>query len=241
MLPNALRFAVPGTLLFSACSVYGRMSAHNEISAIKSLGISPWVIIFPGLVLAFLFSLLTVWLNDVAVSWGRHGMQRVVIESIEQIAYSKLRTQKAYSTPNFSISVKRVVDKTLIRPTLVLQGSGDSPASKRSSRCFIPSGSGKSKRAGSQGAAIWRRSPFFGRTSYSIRSTGCLIRLRSGISLTFAGPLLIRSVRSRVVRASAWFCAATTKPTSARSASFRSVSSVTLPSRAHLARNVWRE
>src|SRR5688500_10362754 len=40
-LPTALAFAVPGTILFATCFVYGRMSADNEIVAVSSLGISP--------------------------------------------------------------------------------------------------------------------------------------------------------------------------------------------------------
>ena len=31
LLPNALLFAVPGTILFAVSSVYGRMSSANEI------------------------------------------------------------------------------------------------------------------------------------------------------------------------------------------------------------------
>ncbi|HND53876.1 MAG TPA: LptF/LptG family permease, partial [Pirellulaceae bacterium] len=63
VLPNALRFAVPGTILFAACSVYGRMSATNEIVAVKSLGISPVAVLWPGYALAFFVSLVAVWLN----------------------------------------------------------------------------------------------------------------------------------------------------------------------------------
>lgn len=126
-LPNALLFAVPGTLLLAACSVYGRMSADNEVLAIKTLGISPSVIIWPGLVLAFLLSLVTVWLNDISVSWGRQGIHRVVIESVEQVIYSRLRSQKSYSNKRISISVKRVEGRRLIRPNIVIQSSGDKP------------------------------------------------------------------------------------------------------------------
>ena len=42
ILPDALRFAVPATILFSTCMVFGRMAASNEIVAMKSMGISPW-------------------------------------------------------------------------------------------------------------------------------------------------------------------------------------------------------
>jgi lipopolysaccharide export system permease protein len=129
-LPNALRFAVPGTILFAVCSVFGRMSAGNEITALKSLGISPIKLIVPALVLAFLISLVGVWLNDLAVTWGRKGMQRVVLQSIEQIAYGLLRTRDSYSHGRFSITVKRVEGRTLILPTICIRAAGDEPATE---------------------------------------------------------------------------------------------------------------
>ena len=99
---------MPATILLAACSVFGRMSADNEIVAIKSLGISPMVVIYPALSLAFIVSLVAVWINDIAVSWGRIGIYRVVVESVEEVAYSMLRTQRAYTTRQFSINVKGV-------------------------------------------------------------------------------------------------------------------------------------
>jgi len=127
LLPNALRFAVPGTILFSACLVYGRLAASGEIGAIKALGISPMVVIKPGLILAFVLSVVAVWLNDVAVTWGHRGVRRVVIGSIEEIAYSMLRTSRTYSTDKFSISVKKVRGRKLIRPMLSMHSSDGRP------------------------------------------------------------------------------------------------------------------
>jgi lipopolysaccharide export system permease protein len=120
VLPNALLFAVPGTILFAVCSVYGNMSASNEITAIKAAGASPLTLVWPALMLAFVLSLVTVWLNDVAVSWGRKGMYRVVVQSVEQTIYGMLRTQKSHSTSRFSITVQDVDGRILINPTLVV-------------------------------------------------------------------------------------------------------------------------
>ena len=128
VLPNALRFAVPGTLLFSACTVYGRMSASNELVATKSLGISPMVVLWPVFILAFFTSLAAVWLNDLAVSWGRQGIRHVVIESIEDIIYGVLLTQRTYSTDHFSIHVQDVDGRTLIQPMITLAANEDAPA-----------------------------------------------------------------------------------------------------------------
>jgi lipopolysaccharide export system permease protein len=91
ILPDALRYTLPGTILFAVCSVFGRMSGSNEVVALKSLGISPTTILWPVFGLAVLLSLLAVYLNDVAVSWGRRNVRRIVVESVEEIAYSMLR------------------------------------------------------------------------------------------------------------------------------------------------------
>ncbi len=121
ILPDALRFTVPATILLAACMVYGRMSNSNEVTALKSLGISPMTVMWPVLILSFLLSITTVWLNDVAVSWGRAGVRRVVLESVEEIVYGMLRSQRTYSSKQISIVVKRVEGRRLIGPTISIQ------------------------------------------------------------------------------------------------------------------------
>ena len=128
VLPNALAFAIPAAILFTVCMVYGRMAADNEVVALKSLGVSPSVILMPSLVLAFILSLVSVWLNDVAFSWGHAGIQRVVLQSVEEIAYGMLRTQRSYANPRFSIIVKEVVGRELIHPIMNFQANNDLPA-----------------------------------------------------------------------------------------------------------------
>ncbi len=124
ILPNALCFAMPGAVLFSACSVYGQMSANNEITALKSAGISPSVVLRPVLVLALLLSLGTVWLIDVAFSWGYAGVQRVITSSVEEIAYAMLSSHKSFRSDRFSIHVEDVNERRLIGPTITIHGEG---------------------------------------------------------------------------------------------------------------------
>lgn len=128
MLPHVLHFTLPGTTLFAICSVYGKLAAQNELVALKSAGISPLVVLRPLLVVVCIISLVTVALNDIAASWGRRGVQRVVIESVEEIAYGVLATQKSYSTGRFSISVKRVDGRTLILPLVKFRSTADKPS-----------------------------------------------------------------------------------------------------------------
>ena len=115
-IPTALCFAIPGTVLFSVCIVYGRMSGANEIVAIKSLGLSPNKVIFPGLAIAVVLSLFTVYLNDIAVSWGRTGIYRVILNSSSKTIYSVLGSQGSFSKGPLSIWVDGVSGETLLRP-----------------------------------------------------------------------------------------------------------------------------
>ena len=123
--PVALQPSLPATILIAACTVYGRMSADNEIVAVKSLGISPLAVIIPGLFLGFVISLVGVWINDIAPSWGRIGIARIGFESIEEIVYRMLRRQKYYSVNGLSIHVQDVRDKLLIEPHVSINSGSE--------------------------------------------------------------------------------------------------------------------
>jgi lipopolysaccharide export system permease protein len=117
----ALQFSLPATLLFSVCCVFGRISADNEIVALKSAGISPFRVIRPMAVLGFLVSVPAVWINDMAVSWGRPGMEKVILRSVEEVLYNRLRVRRSYETDKgFTIHVQDVQNRWLIQPTIFL-------------------------------------------------------------------------------------------------------------------------
>lgn len=146
LLPNALMFAIPGTILFAVSNVYGRMSADNEFLALKSLGLSPMVVIWPALGLAVLLSFATVWLNDLAMHWGFLGVERVVIDSAEDIAYSVLRTHKSFKSPAFEVTVFKVEGRKLIAPAFSIpsgDGSGMTTITAKSAELRSVPGSGK--------------------------------------------------------------------------------------------------
>lgn len=137
-LPTSLCFAIPGTILFAACVIYGRMSATNELVAIQAAGAPPWVALQPGFVLAFLLSLLTVFLNDLSVSWGRRGVYRVILHSSAQTIYTMLRTQGTFAKGRIYIDVDEVRGEDLINPFITrLSERDDEPLEMRAERARI--------------------------------------------------------------------------------------------------------
>jgi lipopolysaccharide export system permease protein len=127
MLPEMLRFTVPGSLLFAVCLAYGRMSGANEIVAVKTSGISPWAMIWPVLAISAVLSVTTFQFYNLCATWGRPGLKRTLVESVEAIAYGMLRAEKSFRTNRFSINVKDVVGRTLVQPIIVLRPGGDRP------------------------------------------------------------------------------------------------------------------
>ena len=127
LMPQAMQFAVPGTMLLATTTVYGRIASSNEVVAIKSLGISPMTMLWPTLILATLVSFGAVILNDIAVSWGRGGVQRVIVESLEDIVYGRLRTTRSYSNDRLKVAVQRVQGKSLINPIITYFAADGKP------------------------------------------------------------------------------------------------------------------
>ncbi|MBL8829148.1 MAG: LptF/LptG family permease [Planctomycetaceae bacterium] len=124
ILPDSLRYTIPATILLAVTTIFGRMSGTNEIVALKSMGISPMAVLFPIFLLATFLSFATVWINDLAVSWGKTNVRRVVVESVEEIAYSMLTSQHSFTTPQFSIIVKGIEDRVLLKPIITFRGKG---------------------------------------------------------------------------------------------------------------------
>ena len=121
ILPEMLGITIPAAMLYSVSSVFGRMTGANEIVALKSLGISPMAAVWPVLVLAACLSLGTVWMYEIAATWCKPSVHRIAYESIEEIAYGMLRKKGSYDCDQFSITVKRVDGRRLIRPTIILK------------------------------------------------------------------------------------------------------------------------
>lgn len=127
VLPSALYICIPAATLFAAVTVFGKMSRENELTAIKAMGVSPMAVIWPTLLLAAGLSFLTLWLNDLSVSWGRAGVYRVVLGSMEHTVLGMLKTKGQFDNGRVSIFVDAVDGNRLVRPRFVVNGGKDQP------------------------------------------------------------------------------------------------------------------
>ncbi len=135
VLPISLQFAFPATALFSVCCVYGRMAADGEVATVKASGISPLTLLKPAIIFAAILSPAAVCISDLAVSWGRPGVNRIVLMSIEDIAYRVLQSDHSFTSDHgFSIHVREVVGRRLISPTVTVHNGGKNGPMKLSAK-----------------------------------------------------------------------------------------------------------
>jgi lipopolysaccharide export system permease protein len=118
LVPSTLPYTIPATTLFATCVVYGRLSADNEILAIKSAGINALTVVRPGIILGLAMSAATMGLYYRIIPYTHHLLRAMVFNDAQELLYSLLRKHHEirYSSFPYQIFVKGVRDKKLIDP-----------------------------------------------------------------------------------------------------------------------------
>lgn len=118
LVPSTLPYTIPATTLFATCVVYGRLSADNEILAIKSAGINAITVVRPGILLGLAMSLVTMGLYYRVIPYTHYLLRAMVFNDAQELMYSLLKKHHEirYSSFPYQIFVKGVRDKKLIEP-----------------------------------------------------------------------------------------------------------------------------
>lgn len=118
LVPSTLPYTIPATTLFAVCVVYGRLSADNEVLAIKASGVNVVNVVRPGLVLGLVVSLATVGLYYRIIPYTHHLLRAMVFHDAEELLYSVLRRHGMISTAQlpYAMFVKGVQGKKLLSP-----------------------------------------------------------------------------------------------------------------------------
>jgi len=125
VIPETLRMTVPAALLFSVCTVFGRMAADGELTAAKSLGIHPFRLILPVVVIAALLSYGTFTMYEVCATWARPNLKRTLLAAVDEIAYQKLRSEGVLSTKDATLTVRGVSGRSLLEPRMQISRAGE--------------------------------------------------------------------------------------------------------------------
>ena len=79
MTPNILSFSLPMAMLATALLVFGRMSADNEINAMRANGVSLGQVVAPVILLAAAMSVLCLFINTSVAPWCRFQFKTMFV------------------------------------------------------------------------------------------------------------------------------------------------------------------
>jgi lipopolysaccharide export system permease protein len=116
LIPSTLPYTVPATTLFATCVVYGRLSADNEVTAMRAAGLNLWVALQPAVWLGLLTSAATFGLYYHVIPYTHQLLQVQIMNEGEEVLYAKLkkdRCLKAAKLP-YVVYVREVQGRRLI-------------------------------------------------------------------------------------------------------------------------------
>jgi lipopolysaccharide export system permease protein len=119
LIPGTLPYTIPATLLFAVSVAFGRMSADNELTALKAAGVPVTRALWPAFLLGGLISGCVFWLNQDFIPRSHHQLRTTALKDIEEILYSRLRRDLCFNEPrvNYAIWVREVQGHRLIWAT----------------------------------------------------------------------------------------------------------------------------
>lgn len=120
LIPSTLPYTIPATTLFATCLVYGRLSADNEILAIKAAGVNVLRVVWPAVFLGLLMSAATMGLYYRIIPYTQSLLRTVVLKDVEDFLYAMLNRNGYFRHPKleYEIYVKRVQGRKLIDPVI---------------------------------------------------------------------------------------------------------------------------
>ncbi len=114
LVPEVLRFALPLAMLIASVLVFSRMSADNEICALKASGVSLWQIISPCLLLSGLLSVVCFFLSLSVAPNCRYLVQQLQWEALTGSPLALLEPGTPIQlSPHSSVQVGRKVGNVL--------------------------------------------------------------------------------------------------------------------------------
>ena len=118
LIPSTLPYTIPATTLFAACVVYGRLSADNEILAIRAAGINVLKVVKPGLYLGLVMGGITMGLYYRIIPYTHMLLRSLVFNDAEELMYSMLKKNNSisHSSMPYSMFVSGVKGKRLLNP-----------------------------------------------------------------------------------------------------------------------------
>src|SRR5262249_54602979 len=113
LVPSTLPYTIPATTLFATCVVYGRLSADNQILAIRAAGVNVLKVVKPGIYLGLVMSAATMGLYYRIIPYTHLLLRSLAVSDAEEFLYTMLKKNGgiSHSSMPYAMFVEHVKGK----------------------------------------------------------------------------------------------------------------------------------
>jgi lipopolysaccharide export system permease protein len=140
LIPYAVKSALQAGILFAACIVYGRLASTNELTALKSMGVSPILVVLPALAIGLVLSVAAPALDDFHSSWCCRRVLNAVHHHADVVCLTKLRNEGVLTLKDFALRADRVEGNRLYGVHLNIGEAGKTVSSVQAAEGNITRG-----------------------------------------------------------------------------------------------------
>lgn len=99
LMPAMSTYSLPVAALFATTLVYGRLSADNELTAMRAAGISHLAIAFPGFVLGLVVSVVSIVMLSLLVPASTLRVERVIYSNVARLLATSIERNHEFQIP----------------------------------------------------------------------------------------------------------------------------------------------
>ena len=115
IIPECLQYLFPLSLMMGVIITFAKMGSEKELLILKSSGIQPTRLVYPVLIMAFILSFGTWYLNDISAICRERGIRNVLLNGAEDIVKGMLKSNGEIKTRQLRIKVDSVESNGLLR------------------------------------------------------------------------------------------------------------------------------
>ena len=126
LMPSFLVFTIPMAFLLAVLLAFGRLSADNEITVMKSGGLSLVQIMPPVVLCAIVAVLLTLAVSTIGVPWGNTAFKRISLEMMRQNVAATIREKVFWNEiPGIILYTDHYDERNRTLKGIIIQDSRD--------------------------------------------------------------------------------------------------------------------
>ncbi|MEW6557409.1 MAG: LptF/LptG family permease [Elusimicrobiota bacterium] len=127
ILPSLFMFTVPMAILAGTLLLFCRLNDDNEITAIRTAGISIISVMKPVLIVSFFLSLIMLYFNSTVAPSANHKFKLLYYRILYKNPVMQLAEKSFVQLQNYDIYVKKITNDNILHNVLIYKWETDLP------------------------------------------------------------------------------------------------------------------